>query len=272
MKRARNERNQPSSHPRFPGNTTRPPIGNQTLFRNHSESVNKAVIRNNNSQLSFSEDQNNRQNLLSSQAIGGRSGPYLGGLSQHQAAWPAAMSGFVRPFLFGNRQSMSNPRYFQPRFRGAFNYYTRLNQSNLQRIPSTTRQFQETQGHWNANSTHQRNYMRTSANAASEIRHKGHKAKVSLDKHKDSMRREWQIMPEADQCRPDDFKFSLVTYNMLSDSLLYENFYLYEDCNEDYLGWGYRKEKLLAELLGYEAEVSLCFADRVDTLTGRILA
>lgn len=70
------------------------------------------------------------------------------------------------------------------------------------------------------------------------------------------MRREWQALPEADQCSPDDFSFSIVTYNVLSDSLLYENMYLYEECYHEDLSWEYRKEKLLSELLGYDAEVS----------------
>jgi mRNA deadenylase 3'-5' endonuclease subunit Ccr4 len=99
--------------------------------------------------------------------------------------------------------------------------------------------------------------MRTSATPAYESRNKG---RNYSNKNKDFMRRKWQAMREADHCRPGDFTFSLVTYNMLSDSLLYENINLYEGYDEEHLSWGYRKEKLLAELLSYEAEVSLCFA------------
>lgn len=259
MKRTRSQRNQHSSPPHVAGNTTTPLMRNQTLFRNHSESVDNAIIRNNNLQLSFSEDQINPERQLSFGAFGGQFRPHSSGLNQHRAAWPAAMNGFA----FGGRQFISCPRFFQQNFRSAFNYYTR---PNSQRIPRTTRQFQETQRHWNAGFTQQRNFMHTSTISASEINNTGHKANGYLNKRKDSMRRKWQALPEAEQCRPNEFSFSLVTYNMLSDSLLYENMYLYQDCNNDYLSWGYRKEKLLAELLGYEAEVSLCFAGCIDTL------
>ena len=256
MKRTRSKRNEPPLHPRCPGNTTKPHRRFQTSFRNQSESVNQALIRNNNLQLSFSKDQIDPEGLLSFQASGGQFRPHSVGLHRHQAINQPAMTRFgfgsARPF---------NPfiSYPNPRFRrNAFNYFTRFHQSNPPRIPSTMRQFQETQRHWNAKFTQQRSRMHNSAIPAFDSRNKGPKEKGYSNKNKDSMRRKWQVMPEADRCRPDDFTFSLVTYNMLSDSLLYENIYLYEDCDQEHLGWGYRKEKLLAELLSYEAEVSLC--------------
>ena len=261
MKRTRSQRNQPLSHPRCPGNSTKPQRRFQNLFRNHSESVNKALIRNNNLQLPFSEDQTNPEGLLSFHASGGQFRPHSAGLNRHQAVNQPAMGPMTR-FGFGSARPF-NPfiLYPSPRFcLNAFNYFTRFHQSNAPRIPSTARQFQETQRHWNAKFTQQRYRMHNSATPAFDSRNNGHEEKGYSNKSKESMRRKWQFMPEADRCRPNDFTFSLVTYNILSDSLLYENMYLYEDCDQEHLGWGYRKEKLLAELLSYEAEI-LCLQE-----------
>ena len=252
MKRARSERNQPCSRPRFPKNIT---IRSQTGFRSHNESVDNSVIRNNNQQLSYREDQVRPGSLSSFEASGGQFRPRSAGLIQHQTVRPTAMNG-----LTSSRHFVSYPtaRLFRPHFRGALNNYARFNSP---RIPSNMHQFQEaqaTQGQWNARYV-QRNFGHTNTiTSTNGIQNKGHKAKAYLDKNTVSMRRKWQAMPEVDQCRPNEFTFSLVTYNLLSDSLLFENMFLYEECDQDYLNWGYRKEKLLAELLGYDAEVSLC--------------
>lgn len=262
MKRARSERNQPCSRPRFPQNFT---IRSQPWFRSHNESVNNLVIRNNNRQLSYREDQVRPGSLSSFGPSGGQFRPRSAGLIQHQTVRPVAMNGFSS----GGRQIMSYPtaRLFRPLFRSAFNNYARFNSST---IPSSRQQFQETQAtyrQWNARYVQQRNFGHTGTiTSTNGIQNKGHKAKSYLDKNTVSMRRKWQTMPEVDQCRPNEFTFSLVTYNLLSDSLLFENMFLYEECDQDCLNWGYRKEKLLTELLGYDAEVSLCSIFKVRFL------
>ena len=258
MKRTHNERSQMSSRPRFPRNTTAYFLRNQTQFQNHSESANKEIIRNNNLQLSFCEDQINPSRLLSFEATRRQFTPNSVGLNRHQPTLPSAMNRFA----FGGRQFYqftAYPRIFQQSFRSACNSYSR---SNSQRFPGTTSQFQEMQQRQNAKFTQQRNYTISSA----KLQSKGREFKPEYaGRNRVSMRRKWHALPEARQSRVDEFCFSLVTYNMLSDSLLYENMFLYEDCDEDYLSWGYRKQRLLAELLGYDAEVSLRFSGCVES-------
>ena len=256
MKRSRRERNQPFSRPRFPNNTT---IRSQTWFRSHNESVYNSVIRNNNQQLSYCQDQIRPGSLPSFEASGGQFRPLLAGLNQHQTVRQAAMNGFLASG--GGRQFMSYPtaRLFRSHFRRVLSNYARFNSP---RIPSRTQQFQEaqaTQQQWDVRSVRQRNFEHNStASSANGTKNRGHKAKDYLDKNAVFMRRKWQTLSEVDQCRLNEFSFSVVTYNLLSDSLLFENMFLYEECDQEHLHWGYRKEKLLAELLGYDAEVSLC--------------
>ena len=55
----------------------------------------------------------------------------------------------------------------------------------------------------------------------------------------------------------DSFNFSVLSYNILSDDLLWENTALYRDCPGWTLQWNYRKENLLKELESYNADVSI---------------
>eukprot|EP00117_Sycon_ciliatum_P037976 scpid50307/ scgid4282/ len=48
---------------------------------------------------------------------------------------------------------------------------------------------------------------------------------------------------------------NIVTYNVLSDKLLFNNPDLYPDRNGPYLNWEYRKGRLLKEILSYKADV-----------------
>ncbi|XP_028398583.1 protein angel homolog 2-like [Dendronephthya gigantea] len=260
MKRGYNEIYQPSVRPRVPVGHRNASFPRSQFRYDRSESVNKAIIRNN-SQLSFGTDQINPESQ-SFEARGGQYRPHLGGRNHHQGFLPSAMSRFA----FGARQIRpiaSYPMFFQSGFRSAFNHYPR---STPQGIPSNTLQFQEAQRHWNARFTQSQNGMRTN-NSSLRTRergqsgHRDERGKAFSHRNKFSMRREWQaLIPEAGQCRPDEFSFSIVTYNILSDSLLYENMFLYEECYHEDLGWEFRKEKLLSELLGYDAEI-LCLQE-----------
>ncbi|XP_065176276.1 protein angel homolog 2-like [Sycon ciliatum] len=48
---------------------------------------------------------------------------------------------------------------------------------------------------------------------------------------------------------------NIVTYNVLSDKLLFNNPDLYPDRNGPYLNWEYRKGRLLKEILSYKADI-----------------
>ena len=55
----------------------------------------------------------------------------------------------------------------------------------------------------------------------------------------------------------DNFNFSVLSYNILSDDLLWGNAALYRNCPTWTLQWNYRKENLLKELKSYNADVSI---------------
>lgn len=80
----------------------------------------------------------------------------------------------------------------------------------------------------------------------------GHGAK----RGRNSMIRQWDMLPEGNFPSSEDFWFTVVSYNLLSDRLLFENKFLYEGCNQEVLNWEFRRENLLRELLGYNADVS----------------
>ena len=57
----------------------------------------------------------------------------------------------------------------------------------------------------------------------------------------------------------DGFDFTVLSYNVLSDDLLWQNKSLYHGCPEWVLGWQYRKKNLLREVITYNADVSILF-------------
>ena len=57
----------------------------------------------------------------------------------------------------------------------------------------------------------------------------------------------------------DGFDFTVLSYNVLSDDLLWQNKSLYHGCPEWVLGWQYRKKSLLKEIITYNADVSILF-------------
>lgn len=52
-------------------------------------------------------------------------------------------------------------------------------------------------------------------------------------------------------------QFTIVSYNVLADSLLQSHPTLYDDCEEWVLHWEYRKKNLLKEILFYDADVRI---------------
>lgn len=51
------------------------------------------------------------------------------------------------------------------------------------------------------------------------------------------------------------FQFKIASYNLLAPSLLSQNFYLYQDINQSYTDWNYRKSKLYDEIKQFKADV-----------------
>jgi len=51
------------------------------------------------------------------------------------------------------------------------------------------------------------------------------------------------------------FKIHIVCYNILSQLLLEDNFYLYNNCFKTNLKWYKRKDRLLRELLRQDADI-----------------
>lgn len=66
-------------------------------------------------------------------------------------------------------------------------------------------------------------------------------------------------LPEKICDLSDGFDFTVLSYNVLSDDLLWQNKSLYHGCPEWVLGWQYRKKNLLKEIINYNADVSICF-------------
>ena len=58
------------------------------------------------------------------------------------------------------------------------------------------------------------------------------------------------------QQRNRNFSFTVVSYNVLADGLLYSNNHLYSGSEEWVKHWEYRRRNLLKELLCYNADVS----------------
>ena len=56
------------------------------------------------------------------------------------------------------------------------------------------------------------------------------------------------------------FNFTVLSYNVLSDILLWQHKQLYNNCPEWTLQWEYRKNNLLKEIINYNADVSTCSA------------
>ncbi|XP_054169210.1 protein angel homolog 2-like [Oppia nitens] len=56
-------------------------------------------------------------------------------------------------------------------------------------------------------------------------------------------------------CKSDAFKFSIMSYNILSQNLLEDHKYLYGHCNKDALKWPQRGHQLVKELLESNADI-----------------
>ena len=56
---------------------------------------------------------------------------------------------------------------------------------------------------------------------------------------------------------PDSFNFSILSYNILSDDLLWENSSLYRNNVDWTLYWDYRRDNLMKEIESYNADVSI---------------
>ncbi|XP_062617567.1 protein angel homolog 2-like isoform X2 [Saccostrea cucullata] len=75
--------------------------------------------------------------------------------------------------------------------------------------------------------------------------------------------REWELTPFGKEYQEKGHKglpFSLMTYNVLAQDLLYDNQYLYRNHPEQVLDWGYRKQKLLQEFNEHQPDV-LCLQE-----------
>ena len=55
----------------------------------------------------------------------------------------------------------------------------------------------------------------------------------------------------------DDFNFSVLSYNVLADELLWQNKSLYRGCPDWTLKWNYRRNNLIREIESYNADVSI---------------
>lgn len=58
-------------------------------------------------------------------------------------------------------------------------------------------------------------------------------------------------------------EFSVMSYNVLAQCLLEDNFHLYEHCDPRVLSWDYRRRRLLKEFIAADADVRL-FLRRSD--------
>lgn len=61
----------------------------------------------------------------------------------------------------------------------------------------------------------------------------------------------------ANSPKPSQKAFTMMSYNILSDKLLYENDYLYAGCDRKVVKWKYRLKKVFAEIKHY-APAILC--------------
>ena len=69
--------------------------------------------------------------------------------------------------------------------------------------------------------------------------------------------RRWHYFHEADQ--HNGFAFTVVSYNVLADRLLQENFGLYSGYPSWLLDWEYRKRNLMKEILDFRADASISY-------------
>lgn len=72
-------------------------------------------------------------------------------------------------------------------------------------------------------------------------------------------KRNWINVPYLKSNRTERklFDFTVVSYNILADNLLWKNLYLYKSCPPEALQWDYRRDKIIAELHQANADVSL---------------
>lgn len=66
--------------------------------------------------------------------------------------------------------------------------------------------------------------------------------------------RSWVRATDSD---PSSVGFTMMSYNILSDSLLFQNFYLYSGCNSTILKWQYRFDLLCTEISVHDPSI-LC--------------
>lgn len=59
--------------------------------------------------------------------------------------------------------------------------------------------------------------------------------------------------------KTDDFAFSVMSYNVLAQSLLRSNSYLYSHCHPDALNWHKRSQTLFTEISYFRPDVSTLF-------------
>lgn len=76
-----------------------------------------------------------------------------------------------------------------------------------------------------------------------------------------SKKREWKSVLNRSQLEEfnnnfTNFEFQIVSYNLLSPTLLEENFYLYENLDRRNLDWQYRRENLMKEIRNINAHVN----------------
>ncbi|XP_034384121.1 protein angel homolog 2 isoform X3 [Cyclopterus lumpus] len=92
-----------------------------------------------------------------------------------------------------------------------------------------------------------------------------------------SLQRHWEASPDrSSDTRPPGggaaaFDFSVMTYNILSQELLQDNFYLYGHCHPGVLPWSHRLPNLLAEVRQHDADVSRRFSQNVEHSAGRVV-
>ncbi|XP_061173572.1 protein angel homolog 2-like isoform X2 [Saccostrea echinata] len=76
-------------------------------------------------------------------------------------------------------------------------------------------------------------------------------------------KREWELTPfgkEYQEKSQEGLPFSLMSYNVLAQDLLYDNQYLYRNHPEQVLDWEFRKQKLLQEFNDHRPDV-LCLQE-----------
>ena len=72
----------------------------------------------------------------------------------------------------------------------------------------------------------------------------------------DPYEREWEVVEEIDEPL-SWFKFTIASYNVLSQNLLDNNKHLYKMCHPRFLTWHYRKEVLKKEFAYHQPDVRI---------------